>query len=249
MWGRPPFDRLRAGSRLSSRAKQAYLASALRTVSVPSVGLSAPRCLSLLQFLFLEQIIKRRPGIARPQTSRRRSLLLPRHPDLVGRTLIPRILLRHTFLDRLHTLKPASRIEIHALLAGMQFKPALWALPVAGHPLQHRSALRTSRHRPRSRHIDRPRPKCIVALRRRRRARLLSRPLAFLAIAVLITMLTVFGCHRSSQARDVLSRRRPPPGKYQCTRADGCHSKQAFPQPIFFAALAEFLSELSGQAF
>src|ERR1700735_2403058 len=79
--------------------------------------------------LLLEQIIKRRPRIIRPQARRSRSLLLARHPNLIQRTVAPRIFLRDPLLHRLHALKPAPGIEIGALLARMQFKPALRALP------------------------------------------------------------------------------------------------------------------------
>jgi len=160
----------------------------------------------------LKQIIKRRPRIAGPQSRGGRSFLLPCDAHLVRRTLIPRVLLRHPFLDRLHALKPAPRIKIHALFAGMQFKPTLRTLPVAGHPLQYRAALRTPRHCPCPRHIDRPWPKRIVALRWRR-PRLLTRPLARLAVAVLIPMLSVLCSHNPPPVRPVLSPRCPPPGK------------------------------------
>jgi hypothetical protein len=150
--------------------------------------------------LLLKQILKRCPRIVRPQTGRRRSLFLPRHANLKQRTLIPLILLRNSFLHRLHALEPAPRIEISTLLARVQLKPALGTLPRTRHSLQHRAALRTPRNRVRSRQIDRPRTKCIVPFRRRRPG-LLSGPLARLLIAVLIPMLTVFRCHKASPPR------------------------------------------------
>jgi hypothetical protein len=168
----------------------------------------------------LKQIIKRRPRIAGAQAGGRRSLLLPRHAHLIRRTLIPRVLLRHPFLDRLHALKPAPRIKIRALFTGMQFKPALRTLPVAGHPLQHRAALGTPRHRPRPRQIHRPRSKRVVPLRWTalalfgRPPRLLTPRLTpRLTIAILIPMLTILCSHTPSPARPVLSPRYPPPGK------------------------------------
>jgi len=155
-----------------------------------------------LHFLFLKQIVKRRARILRPQTRRCRSLLLPGHANLIQLTLIPRILLRDPLLHRLHALEPAPGIEIRALLARMQLKPALRALPARRHSLQHGAALRASRNRMRAREIDRLRPKSIVVLRWRRRApRLLSRSLPRLVVAILITMLPVFCCHTPSQAR------------------------------------------------
>ena len=47
-------------------------------------------CSALSRLLLLKQILKRRPRIIRPQTRRSRSLLLPRHPNLIQRALIPR---------------------------------------------------------------------------------------------------------------------------------------------------------------
>ena len=152
--------------------------------------------------LFLEQILKRRPRIIRPQSRRSRSLLLPGHPNLIKRALIPRILLRNPLLHRLHALEPAPRIEIRALFARMQLKPALRTLPIARHSLQHRPALRAARNRPRPRQIDGLRPKREIPLRRSPAPRFLSRPLARLfTVAILIAMLPIFCCHKPSHAR------------------------------------------------
>ena len=117
--------------------------------------------------LLLKQILKRLPGIVGLQARRSRSLLFPGHANFIKRALIPRILLRDPLLHRLHALKPAPRIEICALLARMQFKPALRTLPIARRSLQHRTALRAARNRPRSRQINGPRTKAVVPLRRR----------------------------------------------------------------------------------
>ena len=178
-----------------------------------------PSVLRVLDLLFLKQIFKRRPRIIRPQRSRSRSLLLPRHPNLVVRTLIPQILLRHPLLHRLHAFKPAPRIEISTLLARMQLKPALRTLSLAGRPLQHRPTLRAPRHRPRPRQIHRSRSERVVPLRSRRRrarpARLLSRPLALVvAIAILIPMLPIFRHKLLPSTRPVWSTRPPPLRKW-----------------------------------
>ena len=160
--------------------------------------------------LLLEQIIERLPCTAGTQGGWRGRFLLPRHADLIKRAVVALVFLRDAHFHRLHALKMASRIEIHALLAGMQLKPALRALPLRRHSLQHRSTLRATRHRPRPRQIDGPRAERVVLPGRRRarpfsrRPRLLSRSLARLMITILIPMLTVFS-QRPSQARDVLS--------------------------------------------
>jgi hypothetical protein len=64
------------------------------------------------------------------------------HANLKQRALIARILLRDSLLHRLHALKPAARIEIRTLLAGMQLK-LTFRTPTAGrHSLQQGAALR-----------------------------------------------------------------------------------------------------------
>jgi len=154
--------------------------------------------------LLLKQIIKRRPCIIRPQTRRSRSLLLPRHPNLIQLARILHILLRNPLLHRLHALKPAPRIEIRTLLARVQLKPALRTLLVHRHPRQHRPALCAARYRSRPRKIHRPRPQRMVPFRRTTLAFLGRLPLrllpTWLTITVLISMLPVFR-HNPSQAR------------------------------------------------
>jgi hypothetical protein len=171
--------------------------------------------------LLLKQIIKRRPRTTRPQTRRRRSFLLPRHPNLIQLTRIPFILLCDPLLHWLHTLKPAARIEIRTLLARMQLKRALRTLAVARSRLQQSPALRAPRHRPRARQIERFRPERVVPLRRtalafhRRFPRLLvpritPRLTPRFPIAILIPMLPVFS-HKPSQARAYCLPRPPRP--------------------------------------
>ena len=149
MWGQPP---------------PAVRGAKLRCLflSVPSVS----SVVEFLLFLFLKQILKSRPSIIRAQVRRSRRLFFPRHANLIGRTLVPLVLLRHPLLHRLHALKPATRIEIRALLARMQLKPALRTLPLTRRSLQHRAALRAPRHGPRPRQIHRTRPQRVVPLRR-----------------------------------------------------------------------------------
>jgi hypothetical protein len=151
--------------------------------------------------LLFKQIIKRRPRIAWPRARRSRSQLLSRRTNLIKRAIISRILFRYALLHRLHALKPTPRIEIHALLARVEFKSALWTPPIRCHPLQHGPALCTPRDRMCSGQIDGPRPKCIIAFwwwsagSFSRTFALFS--IAIIAIAILISMLTVFR-HRSS---------------------------------------------------
>jgi len=163
--------------------------------------------------LLLEQTIKCRPRIVRPLARRRRSLFLPRYPHLIRRALIPRILLRHPLLHRLHAFKPAAGIEIHALLARMQLEPALRTLPVRCHPLQDRPTLRAPRHRPRSRQIHGLRSKCMIPSRRPALAlwrRLADRLPPWFTIAILISWLPVFRHNPSPTTRPVLSPLRAP---------------------------------------
>jgi hypothetical protein len=82
----------------------------------------------------------------------------------------------------------------------MQLKPALRTLPAARHSLQQRATLRAPRHRVRSRKIDRPGTERIVPLGRSGSGPF-PRSLARLVIAVLISMLPVFRCHKASPPR------------------------------------------------
>ncbi len=161
---------------------------------------SVSSVVNALAVLFLKQIIKRRPCILRSQTRRSRSLFLPSHANLVKRAFIPCIFLRNPLLHRLHALKPAPWIEVRALLARMQFKPTLGTIPIARRSLQDGAALRAARNCPRPRQIDRPRPKRVVLLGRRRSPTgLFPRPLARLfAVAILISMLPIFCRHKPS---------------------------------------------------
>jgi hypothetical protein len=100
--------------------------------------------LLLLNFLFLEEILKGLTGIVRPQAGGSGRFFLSGHANLKQLALVSRVLFRDPFLYRLHALKPASRIEIRALLARMQFKSTLRTLSARRHSLQDRAALRAS---------------------------------------------------------------------------------------------------------
>ena len=107
--------------------------------------------------LFLEQVLERLPGISGLGGGRGRGLFFPRYADFIRRTLVGGVLARHAFFDRLHAFEAAARVEIHALLAGMQFESTLGAFAIGRDCLQHGPALRTTRHLPRARHVHRPR--------------------------------------------------------------------------------------------
>jgi hypothetical protein len=198
--------------------------AARRSCLLPGL-LCAPPCplwLEPLHFLFLKQILKRRPRIVRPQTRRSRSLLLPRHSDLIQLALIPLILLRNPLLHRLHALKPAPGIEIRTLLARMQLKPTLRTLPIHRSSLQQSPALCAPRHRTRTRQIERLRPERMVPLRWTALALLRRFPRLFpprltprLSIAILIPMLPIFRHYQPSPSTRVLSPRCTPSGKYR----------------------------------
>ena len=173
--------------------------------------------------LLLEQRIKRGPSILRPRRNRSRSLFLPRHPNLIKLTIIALIFFPHALLHRLHALKPAARIEIHALLAGMQVEPTLGTAPFHSKSLQHIAALRAARNFPRPRQIHRLRPQRMVPLRRTARAfhRRFSRLVASrftprlssrLPIPILISMLPIFR-QEPSPARGQYSPPEPVPAQ------------------------------------
>ena len=94
-----------------------------------------------LRCSLLEQILKRRPRIVGPGAGRGPSLFLARHPNLEQFAVIARIFLRDALLYRLHALEPAPRIEIGALLAGMQLESALRTLATSRRSLQDVAAL------------------------------------------------------------------------------------------------------------
>jgi hypothetical protein len=176
-------------------------------------------CVKALDLL-LEQILERRPRIVRPQACRSRRLFLARDSHLIKLAVVPGVLLRDPLLYRLHALEPAAGIEIRTLLARMQLKPALRAPSVHRGSLQQSPALRTPRHRPRTRQIERFRAERMVPLRwtalalHRRFPRLFTPRLApRLPIAILIPMLPIFRHYNPPKHARVLSPRCTPPGK------------------------------------
>jgi len=143
--------------------------------------------------------------------------LLACHPNLIKCALIARILFGDAFFYRLHALKAATRIEVRALLAGVQLESALRTLPFprTSHSLQYRSTLRAARDDARPWQVHRFRPQCMIPARRTAlalRRSLLPRLffLARLSIAVLISRLTVFGQRNLPQANGRILHPMPP---------------------------------------
>ncbi len=146
----------------------------------------------------LEQILEGLSRVVRTQAGGRGSFFFSGHANLVESALVPSVFLGNPLLDRLHALEPAARIKIRTLLARMQFKSALETL-IARRGGQHRPALGAARDRARARQIHRSGTERVVFLRRRCPG-FFSCSTARFSVAVLITMLTVFGCHKTLPA-------------------------------------------------
>jgi len=163
--------------------------------------------------LLFEKILERLPRIVGPQTGRGRSFLLPCDPHFIEIALVPHIFFLDAFRDRLHAFEPAASIEKHALPARVQFETAFGTKPARRHSRQHGSALRAAGHFARARHIDRLWPHAVITSGGRHRGWLFPRLFArlYLAIPVLISMLTIFSCHRNlpSTLAYCLASRRP----------------------------------------
>lgn len=150
-------------------------------------------CLSYSIFLLLpsllifEQIVECAARIVWLCGASRRSLLFNAHADGEKLAFVACIFLRDPLRNRLHALEATGRIEIRALLAGVQFEAALGALAERlGKHCQERAALRAARNRVRSRHVHGARSESVFANRTLRRGLLLFRA------AVLISALAVF---------------------------------------------------------
>src|SRR6202165_4446353 len=114
-----------------------------------------------MAFLFLEQVLERLTGVAGTRNvlggnrwawsrSRRRRIFFNRRAKFVEPAIVPLILARDAFRDRLHAFKSRGRIKIGALLAGMQLESALRALAFRIETrLQNGPAIRASRARDR----------------------------------------------------------------------------------------------------
>ena len=98
-----------------------------------------------LSFLgFLEQILKRLSRVAGPQAGGRGRFLLPRDADFVERAFVASVLSLDSLRNWLHALEAASRIEVGALFARVQFKAALGTKSCWRYFLQDRAALRAA---------------------------------------------------------------------------------------------------------
>ena len=138
--------------------------------------------------LVFEQIVERPARIIRPARASRRGLFFHPHADRKKLALVASIFFRDPLRHRLHAFETARRIEVCALLAGMQLKAAFRALPQRFRKQgQNIAALRASRHRMSSGHVHRARSEGILPRRALRR-------LAFwlFCSAVLVSALTVF---------------------------------------------------------
>ena len=170
--------------------------------------LSLPKSHSYVSLL--EQILKCLPRIVGPRRSRRGRFFLPRHSHLIKLAIVARVFARNPHRDGLHALEAAAGIEVRALLAGVQFEAALGALAGRRHALQHGAALRAAGNGMRSRQVDRARAEGVVPLcgGGRRAEGFFSRALPGLAVAVLIPVLAILSCHKTSDDAGVLSRQR-----------------------------------------
>jgi hypothetical protein len=155
--------------------------------------------------LLLEQIFERLAGVVGAQAGGRGRLFFAGHADFEEGAIIADIFFRDALFDRLHTLEAAAGIEIHALLAGMQFEAALGAETGWRNCLQHGAALGTAGNGAGAGHVHGLGAQAVVASGRRYRGRLFPdfffsgpRTRLVFAIVVLISMLTVFG-HSTSK--------------------------------------------------
>ena len=139
--------------------------------------------------LLLKKILERLPRVVGAHSAGG-SLAFNRRLDGKECALVARVFARDPLCNRLPAFQAAGRIEVRALLAGVQLKPAFRALPDRlGDRGQHRPALCAARHRARPRHVDRSRTEGIVLAR----TRSLARPAALrLVPTVHVALLSIF---------------------------------------------------------
>src|ERR1700723_99394 len=164
--------------------------------------------------LLLEQILERLAGVVGAHADRRGRFFFAGHANFVERAIVARVFFGDSLFDGLHALKTASGIEIHALLAGVEFEGALGTETGGRDGLQHGAALRAAGDGASARHVHGLWTHAVVASRRGQRGRLFAGLLfreitarLLFAVAVLVSMLTVFG-HGTSEHVGVLSRQR-----------------------------------------
>jgi|HubBroStandDraft_5_1064220.scaffolds.fasta_scaffold09547_3 hypothetical protein len=173
-----------------------------------------PACLHVIRIrrdqnrgLLFEEILECLAGVVGAQAGWGGGFLFAGDADFVERAVVARIFLGYALGDRLHALEAASGIEIHALLAGMEFEAALGAKAGRWDCLQHGAALGAAGNGASAGHVYGLWTHAVVASGWRQRGRLFSGvffsgPLArfLFAVAVLISMLTVFS-QRTSLTR------------------------------------------------
>ncbi len=150
--------------------------------------------------LFLEKILECLAGIAGTRNvpggnrwsrngGRRRRIFFDRGAEFVEPAIVPLVLARNAFGNGLHAFKPRARIEIRALLAGMQVESALRTLSFRIETrLQHGATIRTSRARDRADHARRPRSDLILSRMAFRRPFLFFLGLVRTHVAVLLIL-------------------------------------------------------------
>jgi hypothetical protein len=155
--------------------------------------------------LLFEQVFERLAGIVGAQAGGRGGLFFAGHADFEEGAIVAGIFFGDALFDGLHALEAAAGIEIHALLARVQFEAALGAESGWRNCLQHGAALGAAGDGAGPGHVHGLRSHAVVAPGRRHGGRLFSRfsfsgrlTRLFIAVAVLISMLTVFG-HRTSE--------------------------------------------------
>lgn len=196
--------------------------SVYRVLALGAMTQAEPAVTRANASLLLEQILKCLPGIIGPQTSRRGCLFLPRHANFEQVAVVTDIFLGNSSFHGLHAFKAAAWIKVGALLARVQFVATLGALAITRHAtLQDSSALCASGNSTCSRQIDRARSECIVAPRLWRAPRRWpfaglwppSALISIFAVAILISMLTVFRHPYLPEPAAVFSTRRRLCGK------------------------------------
>src|SRR5581483_3667843 len=146
----------------------------------------------------LEQVVESFTRILGGRCAASRSLLFYSHTDLEELALVTEILLDHPLRHLLHAFESPGRVEVSALLTGVQFETAFRALSKRfGKPRQQCSTLCATGDRVSARHMYRTWAEGIFA-----RGPLLRRRLLALTTRVLITMLPVFTIRQRNASLD-----------------------------------------------
>lgn len=145
------------------------------------------RFLTQYSVLVFKQIVKSASRVIWPCCGSRGCLFFDAHADGKKLAFVAGILFGDSLRHRLHAFESARRIEIGALLAGMQFKTAFQALTQRlRKQSQQIATLRASRNGVRSRHLHRSRSERVLP------GRTLRRSFRLFCAAVLVSSLTVF---------------------------------------------------------